>query len=98
MNRARGAALAAAAAAAVPAGAAAALLGAGANPAVAPAAGPAIGRLAVGPGFLAVVPNGLGMRVGSARAMVTHTRLRLAEARLEGHGPTGSDLRVTQSP
>jgi hypothetical protein len=95
MNRARGAALAAAAAAAVPASAAAALLWAGSMPALAPAAGDgSFSRPAVGPGFLTVVPDVLGMRVGSARAMVTHTRLRLAEARLEGHGPTGSDLRV----
>jgi hypothetical protein len=95
MNRARCAALAAAAAAAVPAGAAAALLGAGAAPGVAPVArAGSFSRPAVGPGFLAVVPNVLGMRVGSARAMVGQTRLRFAETRMEGHGPTGSDLRV----
>jgi hypothetical protein len=96
MTRARGAALAAAAAAAVPVGAAAALLGAGTPPAGPPAAADAsFSRPAVGPGFLAVVPDVLGMRVGSARALVTHTRLRMAESRVAGTGPTGSDLRVS---
>ena len=95
MTRARGAALAAAAAAAVPAGAAAALLGAGTMPAAAPAAvGDSFSRPAVGPGFLAVVPDVLGMRVGRARSVVAHTRLRFAESSLSSVGPTGSDLRV----
>jgi hypothetical protein len=95
MTRARGAALAAAAAAAVPAGAAAALLWAGSMPAAAPAAaGDSFSRPAVGPGFLAVVPNVLGMRVNRARSMVAHTRLRFAESSLQGGGPTGSELRV----